>query len=305
MNGHDFYRELLSAKVDGVLTDEERLLLEDHLAACPDCRSVLAFYEKIHEYADDLSVDPPENFSGTVLYRIDAARSLRRWLPRALSAAGVAAVLALVLWRNPFPLTNLEGLQTAQDMANPVSVEAVPESDTPGATAPSYKSFSIAPEEQPSEQGNLTIAFASNRFDPATAAVGDQVAGFRISSIQANYGETSKEVSVQFSGEATLSGTLYFDNQETGYWGKFVYFYIDDDCYDLLPYPLDDDRKIWFGFDNNDEVLPWLETHIEDEGETLAYRATIVINSYTVLQNPTEGANYATLKDILQIERIP
>ena len=36
----DRFTELLSARLDGALTPEEERELEEHLAACPDCRAV-------------------------------------------------------------------------------------------------------------------------------------------------------------------------------------------------------------------------------------------------------------------------
>ena len=144
----------------------------------------------------------------------------------------------------------------------------------------------------------------SNLFDTATAKIGDSVAGFIITSIETEDFNGSRSVTIAFDGETTLSGTLYHDNNELGYWGKFIYFYIDDDCASFLPYPIDDDRPIWFGFDNYDEVVELLDTKPEDEGQTVAYQAAIVIDSYTVVQGASEGCNFATLKSILTLDRL-
>src|SRR5262249_62034574 len=38
-------RELFSARIDGALTDAERVDLDAHLAGCPDCRRELARFE--------------------------------------------------------------------------------------------------------------------------------------------------------------------------------------------------------------------------------------------------------------------
>ena len=50
--------ELLSAKIDGALTAEESAALEEHLAACPACRALLADFESLHTELPRLAAQP-------------------------------------------------------------------------------------------------------------------------------------------------------------------------------------------------------------------------------------------------------
>ena len=45
---HEDYIELISAAVDGALTEEETLRLQSHLAQCADCRSLLRDLQDLH-----------------------------------------------------------------------------------------------------------------------------------------------------------------------------------------------------------------------------------------------------------------
>jgi hypothetical protein len=190
------------------------------------------------------------------------------------------------------------GTADTQKKSADAQIEAAPEE--PAAPVPSAESQSGAR----SFGFTATSAPAANVFDPAAAKVGDVVAGFEITDIEVSDRDASKDVRVVFDGETTLSGTLYFDDDENARWGKFIYFYVDDESAGLLPYPLNDDRQVWFGIDNYDDAVKMLDVQPEDEGKTIAYRAVIVINSYTVIQGSEEGCNYASLKSIETISRL-
>lgn len=339
MKQHEYYEELVNGKVDGMLTPEQESELDAHLSACSECRERLDIYQMIHTMSDDLLEEPPENFTGGVMYKIGLEKKQlsfkRRLTSRLFTIAGAAAAIALLIWSGTFrsilPI-NRAATDSAMISAGTASVadaasapesalagEASPAADAAdednsglkssvmqkGPTAPEEGATGGAPSESPLMFGFAAPALtASNVFDPKTAKVGDQVAGFTITDLQAEYYGEAKDVKVDFTGEATLSGTLYYDNDENGHWGRFIYFYIDDDCAELLPYPVDDDRAIWFGIDNFEDVIGELEVNPEDEGSTISFQAMIVIDGYTVIQNSSEGCNFTTLKEIITIERI-
>ena len=67
--------ELISAHIDGALTDEEEAHLTQHLNTCPACRSLLADLEQIHADMMDLAAapaQPPAGLHKDIMARIQA-----------------------------------------------------------------------------------------------------------------------------------------------------------------------------------------------------------------------------------------
>ena len=343
MNNHEYFFELINLKIDNTLTAEQKLELDEHLLSCTECADRLRTYELLHDFSDDLLVSPPEGFRSGVIDKIQSEMKVvspkRRIASRVIPFIGTAAVLALVLYTGvyeyifPTKSSSPDSAMTKQAVeaygSENESMQATASmgSDEGGSSEAPDSSLKLWKESvegdnktddadtandgflSGSREGLNAISGAmpekgSNLFDTATAKIGDSVAGFIITSIETEDFNGSRSVTIAFDGETTLSGTLYHDNNELGYWGKFIYFYIDDDCASFLPYPIDDDRPIWFGFDNYDEVVELLDTKPEDEGQTVAYQAAIVIDSYTVVQGPSEGCNFGTLKSILTLDRL-
>lgn len=99
----DRFLELLSARLDGALTEEEERELEEHLAACPDCRAVGAQLSALQGAFPELEEDAaaPEGFARGVMNRIRAAETpkviplFKR--PQVRALAGLAACLVLVV----------------------------------------------------------------------------------------------------------------------------------------------------------------------------------------------------------------
>ena len=98
----DRYLELLSARLDGVLTDDETRELEEHLAACPDCRAAGAQLAALRGAFPELEEVPaPEGFTRGVMDRIRAAETpkviplFKR--PQVRALAGLAACFVLIV----------------------------------------------------------------------------------------------------------------------------------------------------------------------------------------------------------------
>ena len=99
----DRYSELLSARLDGALTEEEKRELEEHLAACPDCRAVGAQLSALQGAFPELeeAATAPEGFVQGVMDRIREEASpkviplFKR--PQVRALAGLAACLMLVV----------------------------------------------------------------------------------------------------------------------------------------------------------------------------------------------------------------
>ena len=98
----DKYLELLSARLDGVLTGEEERELETHLAVCPGCRAAGAQLAALQGAFPELEEsEAPEGFAQGVMDRIRAAEKpkviplFKR--PQVRALAGLAACLVLVV----------------------------------------------------------------------------------------------------------------------------------------------------------------------------------------------------------------
>lgn len=343
MKNHEYYYELVSLKIDNMLTAEQEIELEEHLSGCSECRDRLVMYNTLRDLADDLLVEPPASFASSVMGKIELEKKglqpRRRILSRVLTLAGAAAAITLLLYTGVSQGYLVGGGTATKDLA-PMQVEAtasekimseagdadlsamfkseeaenelaLSSDDSSKNDSSSIRGFSKAPDATAKSAGGSSSYYGesmpdtgSNIFDPSVAEVGDEVVGFIITDIETEFTESTRDVRVVFDGEVTLSGTLYYDNNEQGYWGKFIYFYIDDDCAGFLPYPIGDDRQIWFGVENHDEVVDLLDIQPEDEGRTIEYSAVIVIDSYTVVLGSSEGGNFASIKSILTLNRL-
>ena len=98
MNPCEHWEELLSARLDGPLTQEEARQLEDHLAACPRCRQYARELEETQKALQAWAAEPPPAVAEAILDAVrkeprPAKRPRRVWMSLA-----AAAVLALVIW---------------------------------------------------------------------------------------------------------------------------------------------------------------------------------------------------------------
>ncbi len=100
---------LLSAYVDGELTEQEEMQVQEHLAQCADCRALLEQLQALHTSFSDLEEIPaPEGFAQGVMSRIKAEeRPKAKVIPlfkrpqvRAMAAVAACAVLCLGLGRD-------------------------------------------------------------------------------------------------------------------------------------------------------------------------------------------------------------
>ena len=129
----DKYLELLSARLDGVLTGEEERELETHLAVCPGCRAAGAQLAALQGAFPELEeVSAPEGFARGVMDRIREETSpkviplFKRPQVRALAGLAACLVLAVGLYgaSRPHNLDKTEKMDvTARSFNRNASVE--------------------------------------------------------------------------------------------------------------------------------------------------------------------------------------
>lgn len=130
------------------------------------------------------------------------------------------------------------------------------------------------------------------RIDPAVIGVGDTLAGLAITQQELTRDSEGQWVgTVRFAGEVTLTGRYHphFDFPEV----RATCFEADDSSAVRLPRVDGDDRRVWFCFDNADEVARSLGPP-GTSGD-----ATIVIDSYTTNRYFTDAVDGARLVRVI------
>lgn len=95
---HNTCRENLSAFLDDELPREEKLSLESHLAACPDCRRELAELKQVSAVFRKHAMQPaPLSLKDAVFAEKPAAPFFSSWLKPAAAFAAAAAGLLIIL----------------------------------------------------------------------------------------------------------------------------------------------------------------------------------------------------------------
>ena len=156
MNCEQIY-ELLSARLDGVLSAEDEARLQAHLDACPDCRRLYEAMASIEEKTAELAVPAPEGLKRGVMYRI-RQESGKQKKKRGYWGAGtgfglIAAVLVLLVG------TGVIRLPRPQTAAKASAGGATVSQPSPSAEKPA----------QPAEE---TIAFALPQADASDSSTG-------------------------------------------------------------------------------------------------------------------------------------
>lgn len=134
----------------------------------------------------------------------------------------------------------------------------------------------------------------NNRFDPSKIKPGDRILGLEVVSVEVNsmpnnrfYGKT------RFRGEVTLSGT--YDAGEPGDEIGVPCFYVDKDSELKLPRFVEDERTVWFCFNNHQKAKKVL-----GGVGTKPKKATIVIKNYETAYYPSDVFDTATLVRVVR-----
>jgi len=137
------YPEIISAYLDGELSEDDMRSVDEHLAACESCSAILEFYREISAASDESMITPPESLASGVMDRIlngdikaEKTETKTRSVPLRhifTRYAPVAACLAVILLAIPMInsyrtgqsdmlqplLTTLRSTNFSNDMAEP------------------------------------------------------------------------------------------------------------------------------------------------------------------------------------------
>ena len=86
--------ELLSVQLDGAITIEEQTALQEHLAACPECRRIQSELKMAEEALPELQQEPPKREIRRETRRKKERKTLLRFVGVMAAAAALLAVLA-------------------------------------------------------------------------------------------------------------------------------------------------------------------------------------------------------------------
>lgn len=143
----------INGHIDGVNTEAEEALLQEHLNTCPQCRALLAQYEQLDRQLADVPA-PPADLTEQILAQLPKKRKRRGLLYFAAPAAtlATAAILALAV----FGAMNLPAFAAkSNEYAAP---NATPKEDFTGSMEDSMLSYAsnLAPSPPMAADGALT-----------------------------------------------------------------------------------------------------------------------------------------------------
>lgn len=160
---------LLSARLDGELTESEEAALTDHLAQCPECRAIAAQLEELRSAMAGMEdISAPADFTRRVMDSLGEQEKPRKVVPlfrrpqfKALTGLAACALLCVGLYstfqhRDIQPATMSTGAQKLAPSVNTQTAEPkktqVPERRSPAQnTEPQPDPQKIAPKPSVSE----------------------------------------------------------------------------------------------------------------------------------------------------------
>lgn len=182
--------DLISARLDGALSELEAARLDDHLAACPACRDLLADLEGVHTAMPGLWAEPPADLKDRIMERVRAdnvtplpvRRSKKHWKGWAAMAAVCAvAVLGAGSLRYlgmgaagggasaPAAMSAGASADYAAPAGAPQSPEAAP-MDAPAEAVPEARANNQDPESVLKTTAGDSVSDGSVSFSPVPSA---------------------------------------------------------------------------------------------------------------------------------------
>ncbi len=176
MNACEKYLELISATIDGEISDADRAALEIHLELCPECRKVAEAFAAISgNFPREAEV--PDNFTAGTMAKIKAEAARPTGFKKFISGygkyTGMAAVLVVVL----LGAYAMKGAPKAMDNAAPESMDngTALYSMTDGAAADMAEAPAYATDEDTSTESDRSglAAGSSSYGETADSAPAD------------------------------------------------------------------------------------------------------------------------------------
>lgn len=136
MNCEDAYL-LISGRIDGCNTQAEEAQLEEHLAACPDCRRVWLEFSQMNTDLQNLQEEPPAGLCDTVMREVHRQARRKKYRPVWMAAAAALA-LVMGLQNQQFPqqtqfAQNTRSMDISVASIEPVAADAAAMSQAWGA----------------------------------------------------------------------------------------------------------------------------------------------------------------------------
>ena len=159
-------RELMSAKLDGELTEKEELEMLRHLEHCPSCRQIRQQYEFLEAHIGTVASQPPEDLTKRILAQTGmrpAPRKKRRVMWGAGTVVAAAAALFLLVASGSIPLPQMDSkAEMEQVTMDTAAGEAAEEQNDSNASAAPEESGNaqlvLPPEDMPDSLEDATQA---------------------------------------------------------------------------------------------------------------------------------------------------
>ena len=152
------YLELLSARLDGELTEAEHRTLTAHLDTCPQCRAIARDLEQLHTAVRAMEVPAPEGLAVGVVQQLRQRRVARRRTLRQLTALAACLLLMVGVVRVADAVHSDRIRQ--QESVSPLSARTVDEPMPAAAGEPDHYGFSD-PQTTPVTYGSTPVAPAA------------------------------------------------------------------------------------------------------------------------------------------------
>ena len=113
----DEYLPLISGHLDGVNSEIEERLLQEHLKACEACRALLSQMEVNDALLKSSAAQPPSDLTARIMRQVRSEKQvapsrMKRWIPVIASGVAAAALLSLVVW-GKLPFTAATSMDSA------------------------------------------------------------------------------------------------------------------------------------------------------------------------------------------------
>lgn len=164
---HEYFEDLISARIDGLLTEEEEQELEAHLASCPDCRRAWREMDTVHHLLQAASPLPPEGLEDRILDALpEQPRRRSPWMKKAAPLAAAAVFLLAVVGitrtaANFHSNVNQDVVQAEAVTAEEESEEAADSAKTGGANEDKDSTGAFGKDKEETEEAEAEAAEGS------------------------------------------------------------------------------------------------------------------------------------------------